>query len=157
MFSSSLFVCYVTLVMSNSLRPYELQPTSLLHPQDSPGKNARVSFHAVLLGIFPALGSNLHILHWQACSLPLVPHRKPSSSSLHSAFTNFSKIVVKLDFLKYTILIEILMHSKASKSGDVFCKQHSYSQLLTIPKRKEAGHIRGATQGSTSIGQKTLL
>ena len=45
-----------------------LQPSSLLCPRDSPGKNTGVGFHAVLQGIFPTQGSNpclLCLLHWQ--------------------------------------------------------------------------------------------
>ena len=39
-----------------------------------PGKNAEVGRPALLRGIFPIQGSNLHLLcllRWQACSLPL--------------------------------------------------------------------------------------
>ena len=46
---------------------------------DSPGKNTRVGCHALLHGIFQNQGSNLsllHLLHWQAGSLPLVPPEK---------------------------------------------------------------------------------
>ena len=53
----------------------------LLCPWDSPGKNTGVDCHALLQGIFPIQGSNPHLLcllHWQACSLPLVPPGKPS-------------------------------------------------------------------------------
>ena len=39
-------------VMSNSLRPYGLQPTRLLCPQHSPGKNTEVGCHALLQGSF---------------------------------------------------------------------------------------------------------
>ena len=66
-------------VMSDSLQPYGLQPASLLCPWDSPGKNTGVGCHALLQGIFPTQGSNthllrlLHLLHWQANSLPLAP------------------------------------------------------------------------------------
>ena len=35
-------------VMSDSLRPYGLQPTRLLHPRDSPGKNTGVGCHFLL-------------------------------------------------------------------------------------------------------------
>ena len=52
----------------------------LLCPWDSPGKNTGVGCHFLLQGIFPAQGSNpslLHLLHWQAGSLPLVPQGKP--------------------------------------------------------------------------------
>ena len=43
---------------------------------DSQGKNTGVSRHFLLQGIFPTQGSNLHLLHWQADSLPLI--QKPS-------------------------------------------------------------------------------
>ena len=39
-----------------------------------------VGGHALLQGVFPTQGSNpclLHLLHWQAVSLPLAPPRKP--------------------------------------------------------------------------------
>ena len=45
---------------------------------DSPGKNTGVGCHALLQGIFPSQGLNprlLHLLSWQAGSLPLVPFK----------------------------------------------------------------------------------
>ena len=42
---------------------------------DSPGKNTGVSCHSLLQVIFPTQGLNLHflhLLHWQACSFPLL-------------------------------------------------------------------------------------
>ena len=50
-------------------------PGSSVH-RDSPGKNTGVGCHALLQGIFPTQGSKpclLHLLHWQAGSVPLVP------------------------------------------------------------------------------------
>ena len=44
------------------------------HAQSCLGKNTGVGCHFLLQGIFPTLGSNpclLHLLHWQADSLPL--------------------------------------------------------------------------------------
>ena len=55
-------VCQVTLVLSNSLQPRGLQPTRLLCPWDSLGKNIGVGCHALLQGIFPTQGSNSHLL-----------------------------------------------------------------------------------------------
>ena len=52
----------------------------LLCPWDSPGKNTAVGCSALLRGIFPTQGLNpclLHLLHWQAASLPLAPSGKP--------------------------------------------------------------------------------
>ena len=63
------------------MRPFGPQPTRLLCPCDSPGKNTGVSCHALLEGIFLTQGSKLHLLNlllWQACSLPLAPPEKPS-------------------------------------------------------------------------------
>ena len=51
-------------------------------PWDFPGKNPGVSCHFLLQGIFQTQGSNpplLHLLHWQAVSLPL-KIGKPQSS-----------------------------------------------------------------------------
>ena len=48
-------------------------PGSLVHG-DSPGKSTRMGCHALLQGIFPTQGSNLHLLcllYWQMGSLPL--------------------------------------------------------------------------------------
>ena len=56
------------------------QPTRLLCPWESPGKNTGVGCHAFLEGIFPTLGLNprlLRLLHWQVGSLPLVPLGEP--------------------------------------------------------------------------------
>ena len=60
--------------MSSSLWTHKLWPARLLCPWDSPGKNTAVGCHFLLQGIFPTQGSNphlLHLLHWQAGSLPL--------------------------------------------------------------------------------------
>ena len=54
-------------------------PGSSVH-RDSPGKNTEVSCHALLQGIFPTQGLNLHLLrllHWQAGSLSQAPPGKP--------------------------------------------------------------------------------
>ena len=60
-------------VISDSLQTY-LGPTRLLCPWNSPGKNTGEGCHFLLQGIFPTQGSNLcllHLLRWQANSLPL--------------------------------------------------------------------------------------
>ena len=55
--------CSVASVMSNSLWSYRLQPTRLLCPWNSPGKNTGVGCHALLQGSFPTQGLNLCLLH----------------------------------------------------------------------------------------------
>ena len=62
------------LVLCDSLWAHGLLPARLLRPWDFPGKNTGVGCHFLLQGIFLTQGSNtylLHLLHWQADSLPL--------------------------------------------------------------------------------------
>ena len=56
-------------VMSDCLQLHGLQ-------WNFPGKNTGARCHFLLQGIFPTQGSNPHLLHWQADSLPL-SHLKP--------------------------------------------------------------------------------
>ena len=56
-----------------TLQPYGLQPTRLLYPQDSPGKNTEVSCHALLQGVFLTQGSNLCLLCLLHCRQILYP------------------------------------------------------------------------------------
>ena len=54
-------------------------PGSSLH-WDFPGKNTGVGCYSLFQGIFPTQGQNLdllHLLHWQADSLSLVPPGQP--------------------------------------------------------------------------------
>ena len=60
-------VCSVISVMFSSLWSYGLQPARLLCPWDSSGKNTGVGCHALLQGIFPTRGLNLHLLHLLHC------------------------------------------------------------------------------------------
>ena len=67
-------------VVSNSLWPHRLYPTSLLCPWDFPGKHTGVGCHFLFQGIFPTQGSNLcllQLLYWQVDSLPSEPPGKP--------------------------------------------------------------------------------
>ena len=70
-----LHVCEVASVVSNSVQPYRLEPTRLLYPWDSGGKNTAVGCQALLQGIFQPRDHTRvsRLLHWQAGSLPLAP------------------------------------------------------------------------------------
>ena len=70
---------------SPTLRPRELQPTSLLCPWDSPGKNTGVGCRFLLRGTFLTQGSDPcrpHLLHWYVDSLPLSHPGSPSEMML---------------------------------------------------------------------------
>ena len=77
------------LQLSDSVQPYGRQPAMFLSVYspgqeywDSPGKNTGLGCHVLLQGIFPTQGLGpclLHLLYWQAGSLPLVPPGKPKN------------------------------------------------------------------------------
>ena len=53
--------------------------TRLLYSWNFPVKNTKVGCHFLLQGLFLTQGSSLHILHWQADSLPLNHQGSPSA------------------------------------------------------------------------------
>ena len=53
------------------LQLHGLQAARLLCPWNFPVKNAGMSYHFLLQGIFPSQGSNPCLLHWHMDSLPL--------------------------------------------------------------------------------------
>ena len=66
------YCCYlVAKLCPTLLPPHALQPSRLLCPWDFPDKNTGVGCRFLLQGIFPTQGLNLHLLRWQADSLPL--------------------------------------------------------------------------------------
>ena len=64
--------------MSDSVRPHGLQPTRLLRPWDSPGKNTGVGCHCLLQ--FMKVESESEVA--QSCPLP-VPHGLQPTRLLH--------------------------------------------------------------------------
>ena len=82
--------CYVTLVLSDYFPYYGLWPARLLCQtplsMDSPGMNTGVDCHALFQAIVPTQGWNLHLLHWQAGSLPPVPPGKPDYRKSYHLF-----------------------------------------------------------------------
>ena len=69
-------------VISESFAIHRLQPPKLLYPWNFPGKNTGMSCHFFLQGTFPTQGWKLHLLHWQADSLPLSRQGSPYISRL---------------------------------------------------------------------------
>ena len=72
-----------------------MDPTRLLCPWDSAGKNTAVGCQAFLQGNFLTQGlssSLLHLLHWQAGSLPLAPPgMQTNQKEQHILFFSLSK------------------------------------------------------------------
>ena len=88
-------MCCVVLscsVVSDSLRPHGLYslPGSSVHG-DSPGKNTRVGFYALLLGIFPTQESNSGLLHCRQILYRLSHEGSPSKGDKYLEFSNPSE------------------------------------------------------------------
>ena len=65
--------CASGLVVSDSLRPHGLQPTRLLRPGDSPGKNIGAGCHFLLQGIFLTQRLKRGLLH--CGQIPCLSHQ----------------------------------------------------------------------------------
>ena len=115
----SMPACSVASVMSDSLRPRGLQPTSLLCPWDSTGKKTGVGSHALLQGILPTQGQNLSILRllhcqffttsatWEAQIQSIISYKNHLSIFSQMQIMVFSKgdhiLDVKIQFTCYKI------------------------------------------------------
>ena len=73
-------------VLSDSLRPHGLQPSRLLCPWNSPGRNIGVGCHFLLQGIFLMQGSNLCLLHCRWILYPLSHQFKLIHMKMNSLF-----------------------------------------------------------------------
>ena len=81
---STMHACSVTSVVSNSLRPYGLQPARLIWPRDSPGKNTGMGCHSLPQGDLPNPGIQsrlLRLLHFRWI-LHCLSHRGSPGSTL---------------------------------------------------------------------------
>ena len=109
---------------SHGLLFANLWTTRLLYPRDSPGKNTKEGCHALLHGIFPTQGLNLHLLcllHWQVGSLSsLLPGKPPK-------VTIFWKKKKLCSFLS-------LIYSLISNYGYVRIK---FQRTVFFPKEKK--------------------
>ena len=85
--------------VSDSLGPHGLQLARLLCPWNFPGKNTGGGCNFLLQGIFTTQGSNpclLHLLRWQADSLPL-HHLGNPVNPLVGVMTNLDSILKSRD------------------------------------------------------------
>ena len=87
-------------VMSDSLRPHvPTPPQPHLSPWNFPRKSTGVGCHFLLQGIFPTQGANqcfLHLLHWQAISLPLSHLGSPHDPAFPLLGVCLDKILIKI-------------------------------------------------------------
>ena len=93
---TSVVPCLVTQSCSTLCNPMDCSPPGSSIHGDSPGKTTGVGCHALLQGIFRTQGSNpclLHLLHWQAGSLPLTPPEKSSPTPRNKTKLSFTDLI----------------------------------------------------------------
>ena len=73
-------------IVSDSLRPHGPQPTRLLCPWDSPGKNTGVGCHSLLQSIFPTQGSNPGLPHYRQALFRLSHQGSPQNKGRESIY-----------------------------------------------------------------------
>ena len=73
--------CMLSLQLCSTLQPHELQPTRLICPQNSLGKNIGMGSHFLLQGIFLTQGSNRGFLHCKQIPYCLHHQEAPMSGS----------------------------------------------------------------------------
>ena len=66
-----------------------MEPARLLCPWCFPGKSTGAGCHFLLQGIILTQGSSLHLLHWQADSLPLSHPGSPYTHKISSFWISF--------------------------------------------------------------------
>ena len=74
------FLCVRQSVVSDSLQLHGLQPTRLLCPRNSPGKNTGVGCHFFLQGIFLMQEQNLGLLNCRQILYSLIHQASPTIS-----------------------------------------------------------------------------
>ena len=123
--------------MSNSLQPYGLQPSRLLCPWDSPGKNTVLGYHNLLQGIFLTQGSNQHLLcllNWQAGSLSLAPPEKPSKYiGDFVSRSNFLPFAFFLIYFNLNLIFEYAKHLHGSQNKAALKKTTQGSLICISP------------------------
>ena len=116
----------------------------LLCPWNSSCKNTGVGYHALLQGIFLTQGSNPRLLclfHWQADSLPLASHGKPTigETGLFYCFNFLSCFLTFYFVLGYSRL-----------STEKAMAPHSSTLAWKIPWTEEPGRLQ--SMGSLILG-----
>ena len=122
--------CVSLSVIFNSLRPHRLQPSRLLCPWDSPGKNTGVGSHSLLQGIFPTQELNLGLLHCR-----WILYCLSQQGSCHSDLVFGSQLSVSLvwfgKFVNFIICVSEV-HLQSKFSIYLFILEHIFPLIKKI-------------------------
>ena len=114
------------LVVSNALQPHGLQPTRLLCPWNSPGKNTGLGSHSFLQGIFLTQGLNPGLLHCKHC-LYCLSHQDQFSSVTQSCLTLCNPMDCSIPGFPVHHQLPELVQTHVHQVGDAIQPSHSLS------------------------------
>ena len=117
-------------VVPDTLQPRGLQPTGLLCPWNSPGKNIGVGCHALLQGIFPTQGSNPGLPHCWWILYHLNHQGSPVLCS-NVCLNNDVEILTWVCFLKNRLGV---FHGEVPELSET-------SESLLTPRRRRQGRF----------------
>ena len=118
--------CCVTSVVSDCVRPHRQQPTRLLHPWDSPGKNTGVDCHFLLQCL--KVKSESEVV--QSClTLGDSVHCSPPGSSIHGILQARVLEWVAIAFSTPSLLVEVerlayIGFPGSGRGKEPTCKRH---------------------------------
>ena len=121
----ALYVCVSCSVVFDSLRPQRLQPTRLLCPWDSLGKNTGMDCHSLLQRIFSTQGLNPSLLH---CRQVL---QRMTALNTRVAKEAKERWVYKPAKGKKTVMYCYILVS-GNESGTTEAAQHACSAVLSF-------------------------
>ena len=114
------------LVMSDSLRPYVLQPVRLLCPGDIPGKSTGVGCHFLLQGIFLTQGSKPGLLQTLSTTW----------ASREALILQMLLCILDIQF-RLCLLLTLLLNSIPSAHPDHFSRNPTYAYQSFIGSRRK--------------------
>ena len=163
--------------MSNSVRPYGLQPARVLCPCDSPGWNTGVGCYSLLQGICLIRDQtrvSYVYLHWQVGSFLLIPPGKPNYRTSHQSLDSKKINTILLTRLGkqqertvqfFSISVSLLRALKPGHSALCFSwaeglKLFVQNQLIVTNESRESGSnpmSHFLIQGSESLRKMRAL
>ena len=123
--------CLVTMSCPTLLQPHNLQPIRFFCPWNFAGKNTGMGCQFLLQGVFLTQGSNPHLLHWQAGSLPLNHQGSPYICVCVCVYVEkFAKLNRKLNLkAKHEIKSVMKVNMKTGESVINFQMHNMYNQF----------------------------
>ena len=116
--------------MSDSLQPYGLQPTRILHLWDFPGKSPAVGCYFLLQGILPTQGSNLGLPHCRQSLYRLSHQGNPKQLVSHCLMGHTTNNLILCVFIPF---LQGPFQTLSCWGSSMTCPSHSITESSPCP------------------------